>query len=147
MVSAAATVFYVDLKDKTGKKPETQSVSTIQAHIDSLGFTFDVADTDALRQKGLGGRVALSPGQGMLFVFDHPDQYGFWMKDMLFSIDILWLDDRGSIVTIAADVSTSTYPQIFYPQAPSKYVVEILAGESEKNHLKIGDKFFFQNNI
>jgi uncharacterized membrane protein (UPF0127 family) len=63
----------------------------------------ETARTDLERRRGLGGRVALAPGQGMLFLYDEPAQRYFWMKDMRFAIDIVWiLGDR--VVGIHHDV-------------------------------------------
>lgn len=96
--------------------------------IGSSTVMVDVADTPALRQLGLSGRPSLSDGEGMLFVFEEDGRWAIWMKDMLFSIDILWLDAQGRVVSIAEDVSPETYPQSFTPSEPARYVLEIPAG-------------------
>jgi uncharacterized membrane protein (UPF0127 family) len=68
----------------------------------------------------------------MLFVFDAPGDNGFWMKDMLFSLDMLFIDASGTVVTLYADVSPQSYlqnpPQVFHPKAPVTYVLEVPAG-------------------
>lgn len=92
----------------------------------------EIADTPELRALGLSGRDALPGGEGVLFVFDHPDLWGFWMKDMKFSIDIVWMDENFSIVHVERAVSPLTYPKIFYPTAKARYVLEVNAGESAK---------------
>ena len=99
-----------------------------------------VADTDATRDKGLGGREGLAKDEGMLFVFDSDDKYGFWMKDMRFPIDILWLSSAGRIVDMRESVSLSTYPVVFEPIAPARYVLELPAGFAEVHNIKIGDE-------
>src|SRR5690349_20381775 len=50
-----------------------------------------LADTDATREQGLSGALGLGTTEGMLFLFDYPGRPAFWMKDMLFSIDIIWI--------------------------------------------------------
>ena len=60
-----------------------------------------VADTPEARQQGLSGRAGLGESEGMLFVFPKDGEYAFWMKDMRFSIDILWLSGNGTIVYMA----------------------------------------------
>ncbi len=76
----------------------------------------------------------------MLFVFDKPDIYSFWMKDMLFPIDMIWISEDGKVVYIERDARPESYPNSFIPDAPAKYVLEVNAGFSEKNNLKVGDK-------
>jgi uncharacterized protein len=98
-----------------------------------------IADIDALRQHGLSDRESLDQNTGMLFVFEKPDYHGFWMKDMHFSIDMLWLDETFKIVHIAKDVAPETYPQSFISTEPAKYVLEVNAGYSDLKALKKGD--------
>src|SRR3989344_1383831 len=92
-------------------------------------FTVEVADTDIERAQGLSGRVIPEEGHGMLFVFPEPGLYGFWMKNMRFSIDIVWLDEEFKVIDIEQNVEPETFPQTFYPPIPIKYVVEVSSGE------------------
>ena len=64
----------------------------------------EVADTAARRSRGLSRRASLAPGRGMYFPYEVPARPGFWMKDMRFDIDIVWLRD-GHITGIEASVS------------------------------------------
>jgi uncharacterized membrane protein (UPF0127 family) len=99
----------------------------------------DVAATPAAREAGLSYRASLPDGRGMLFVFDTPGDYAFWMKDMSFSIDMFWLKKDGTIITIAQNVSPSTYPQAFYPATPdASYVLELPAGFSASHGIVVG---------
>ncbi len=61
------------------------------------------------------------------------------MKDMRFSIDILWLSADGVVVHMAQNVSPSTYPQSFVPTKPARYVLEVLAGYAMEHGVAIGD--------
>jgi uncharacterized membrane protein (UPF0127 family) len=101
------------------------------------------ARTDAERSLGLGDRQSLPADEGMLFVFDQPGYYGFWMKDMHFPIDMIWLDADFRIVRIAADVATSSYPAVFSPDSPSSYVLETDAGYAAANGLAPGETLDF----
>lgn len=94
-------------------------------------FRVDVVNTPETRGRGLSGREQLGKDEGMWFVFDHPARYGFWMKDMNFPIDIIWLDDRYRVVHIEANVSPNTYPKSFTPDEESLYVLEVAAGRAE----------------
>ncbi|MEK7132690.1 MAG: DUF192 domain-containing protein [Patescibacteria group bacterium] len=98
-----------------------------------------VADTPEARAKGLGGQTRLAPDEGMLFVFDSDAKYQFWMKDMRFPIDILWLSDKGEVVDIRENASPATYPAVFAPNSPARYVLELPAGFAKENGVSIGE--------
>lgn len=98
-----------------------------------------IVDTEDARRQGLSGRAGLDPDEGMLFIFPEDGIHGFWMKDMHFSIDILWLSADGSIVYMAQNVSPDTYPQNFGPDTPTRYVLELAAGYAETHGVDIGD--------
>ncbi len=93
-------------------------------------FNIERADTDALRQKGLSARDSIGARDTMLFVFDNPAQRCFWMKDMKFSIDMVWLDAAKQIVAIEHNVSPNTYPQNFCHDN-AQYVLEFAAGTAK----------------
>ncbi len=97
-----------------------------------------VADTDASRAKGLSGTSGLSDSEGMLFVFDVPGRWGMWMKDMKYSLDMVWMDSNKKIVYVAENVSPSTYPNAFLPDSDALYVLELPAGFVEANHVVRG---------
>ncbi|OGE78685.1 hypothetical protein A3J19_00635 [Candidatus Daviesbacteria bacterium RIFCSPLOWO2_02_FULL_41_8] len=106
-------------------------------------FLVEVADTDTLRTRGLSGHVPLSEEEGMLFIFDRPDNYGFWMKDMNFPIDIVWMDESLKIVHIEKNISPETYPKVLRPTEKSLFVLEISAGQSDLLNIKVGDEVKF----
>jgi uncharacterized membrane protein (UPF0127 family) len=91
----------------------------------------------------LGGRESISSDESMLFVFDTPDIYSFWMKDMKFPIDIFWVDEFKHIIFIKEDALPSSFPENFAPQSPAKYVLETQSGFAKKNDVKIGDSVLF----
>lgn len=106
-------------------------------------FLVDVSETEYHLRKGLSGHPGLKNNEGMLFIFKQSDFHGIWMKDMLFPIDIIWLDDKFTVIHIEKSVSPDTYPKIFTPTSPSSYVLEISAGQSSALGIKIGDKAKF----
>lgn len=105
-------------------------------------FDFEVVASNEARAQGLSGRTELPGGYGMLFVFDVPDRYGFWMKDMLMPIDILWLADDGTIVGIERNVMPSTYPEAFYPPRPVRLVLETRVGEAAAQGWDVGSRVY-----
>ena len=104
----------------------------------------EIALTAEEQTKGLSGRSGLKENEGMLFVFAQPDKYFFWMKDMNFAIDIIWIGENGKIIYIKKDARPESYPETYGPLGTSKYVLEVVSGFSEKNNLQIGDRVEFQ---
>lgn len=111
--------------------------------IGDTALTVEVANTFEKRAQGLSGREELKKNTGMFFVFDEADRYGFWMKDMKFNIDIIWLNDHGEIIYMKESVSPDTYPETFAPETPALYVLEVPAGFAAEKHLELGDKIDF----
>jgi uncharacterized membrane protein (UPF0127 family) len=93
-----------------------------------------VKSAEAL-QHGLSGRTSMPQDQGMLFIFDHSAKHCFWMKDMHFPLDILWMDGNKTVVHVETNVQPDSYPQSFCPDQNARYVLELNAGVAAKAHL------------
>lgn len=94
--------------------------------------TVEVMDTSELRSRGLSGRESLDNSKGMLFVFDYVSaEHCFWMKDMKFSIDMVWLDAEKHVVTVRPGVAPESYPDKFCPDLQAKYGLELASGRAE----------------
>ncbi len=126
LIIAAACLIYVP-----------QIISVFKGQAPTL--TVEVVDTFDARALGLSGRTELPDNYGMLFVFDTAERQGFWMKDMQVPIDIFWLKDNGTILDVKENVSPDTYPDVFYPSAPVRYVLETRAGFASNHALTKGD--------
>ncbi len=102
----------------------------------------EVANTRASRELGLSGRERMGDDEGLLFVFDEPGRYGFWMKDMKFSLDIIWINQNGVVVDIERKVTPESYKEkkTFINKSEAVYVLEINSGLSEKFGLYLGSK-------
>lgn len=99
-------------------------------------------------QKGLSGRASLDAKSGMIFIFDKSAKYRFWMPDMHFSIDIIWIDENKKIVGIHENVSTEFDPEdpkFYIAPKPAKYVLEVNAGFSKKNGIGVGNEIIFDH--
>ncbi len=103
-------------------------------------LTVEVANTKASRELGLSGRNGMRDDEGLLFVFETPGRYGFWMKDMSFPLDIIWINQNGIVVSIERNVAPESYPKHFINQADATYVLEVNAGMAEKFGLYLGSK-------
>ena len=116
-----------------------------EVKINDLVIPVEIAKTETQRRTGLSNMDKLPEGEGMLFEFAQKDvQPPFWMKDMSFAIDILWVND-GEIVQIHKDVQppTPNTPDekliLYAPNQPIDYVLEVNAGFTEENRIIVGD--------
>jgi uncharacterized membrane protein (UPF0127 family) len=108
-----------------------QKEETILITIASTTFMSRVADTAALRTKGLSGSLPLGPSEGMFFVFPEIAHHSFWMSDLTFPIDIIWISGDVKIVGVAENampVSSDQEPIYYLPPVPVRYVLEVAAG-------------------
>ena len=106
-------------------------------------FKLEVVKDEAAQERGLGGRASIPENYGMLFVFPKKSLIGFWMKDMLVPIDIVWLSDDGTVLGIEDSISPSTYPDAVYPPKPVRYVLETRAGEMRRQGWHVGARVPF----
>lgn len=107
--------------------------------INEAEFLVQIADEPHEYQRGLSGRDSLGENEGMLFVFEKPDFHSFWMKDMKFSIDIVWIDENLKVIGVEPELSPQSFPKTFAPPRPVRYVLEIKSGAAEEKNIKIGD--------
>lgn len=106
--------------------------------IGTAKLEIEIADTDAARAQGLSGRAALAANRGLLFIFDRADYHGFWMKEMNFPIDIIWLDDNWQVIDLTENISPKDFPTTYQPRAPARYILEVNAGFIATHRLIIG---------
>jgi uncharacterized membrane protein (UPF0127 family) len=108
--------------------------------IAGVRLSVEVADTPAERGRGLSGREMLPENSGMLFVFDTPRRYGFWMYGMKFPLDIIWIDERLRVVYFVENAQPCVnICETYEPPADALYVLEVNAGFVKKYGMKIGD--------
>ena len=124
-----------------GYASSTASTTLIKAPRGTISV--EIAQTEAQKQLGLSYRTGLATSSGMLFVFDEPVIPGFWMKDMNFPLDMVWIDSHKKIVSITKDISPDTYPKTFQPSAPVSFVLEINAGDADRFKLATGTQLTF----
>lgn len=120
------------------------------ASLEIKGKTFqvEVADNFASRAQGLSFRESIEEDRGMLFVFPEAGMHGFWMKDMDFPIDIIWIQDD-----VIVGFSENAIPepekslidlQLYYPPRDVQKVLEVKAGVVKKFGFQVGDKVSFR---
>lgn len=118
--------------------------TTISIDIGGERIKARVRDTPKSRAEGLSGWAELPEGEGMIFVFPEDGFHTFWMKDMKFAIDIVWLSEGREVVDFLGDVSPYTYPEYsFGPKEAARYVLELPAGWMAAHNVAIGARVEF----
>ena len=104
-------------------------------------YRVEVADSPALKAKGLGGKSSLGSDEGMLFPFSPPSKVSFWMKGLVFPLDIIWIAD-GKVIGFEENVPILSGNDVptYRPPRPVDYVLEVSAGEVSKRGIKVGDE-------
>lgn len=117
------------------------------AIIDGHQFSISIAKSDSEKTLGLSNKKSLPVNEGMLFPFAKAGDYAFWMKDMRFSIDIIFIANH-HIVTIFSHVpypqNATTHLPEYKPTSPADTVLEINAGLSQKYMFREGDSVIIQ---
>ncbi len=106
-------------------------------------ITIEIAKSSQKKSEGLCCRDSLPDDHGMLFVYDQPGDYRFWMKDTKIPLDMIWIDSNKQIVHIEEDVQPSSYPKSFGSNDPAQYVLEINAGFVKKYQILKRDNVAF----
>lgn len=109
-------------------------------YINSIPLEAYVANDQAERTQGLSGVTQLGDLEVLLFVFDEADYHGIWMKDMLIPIDVLWVDENFRIVYIEENMKPSSFPRVYRPNAPARFVIEGNAFFARSNSFAVGDE-------
>ncbi len=137
-------LFFVLLGSGCQIQPIADSVDNeiTSVQIGNATYSVEVKDTPIERNQGLSGREKLGENEGMLFLFDQPQELSFWMKDMQFPLDFIWINDQ---VVIGLDehiphpaINNNEIARLSSPEATDT-VLEVNAGHIELYGLKIGD--------
>lgn len=116
---------------------------TIKQRIGSDNFSLEIANTPYLLARGLSNRSTLCPSCGMLFIFKSEAIQTFWMKDTLIPLDIIFIKENGQITdiyTASPEKSKFDFQLTLYKSTePTKYVIELNSGTTQKINIKVGD--------
>ncbi len=119
------------------------------AMIKNLKIYVDLAITPQEQSKGLSVKNSLKENEGMLFVFNNPSKHSFWMKDMKFPIDIIWISQQNKIVHIERNLQPCILfllCQSYIPDSDALYVLEVVANFADKNNINVGDMVYLNVN-
>lgn len=142
----AAFIFFLIWLGASTTKPATPCVFKIPENPEvrpirmTTCVTLETARSNSALVRGLSGRASMDRDKGMLFVFPNPSRQCMWMKDMNFSLDMLWLDDQKQIIHIEKNVKPESYPNSYCGPSNSKYVVELNSGIVDQASLHEGQK-------
>jgi hypothetical protein len=110
---------------------------TLLAAEGRITYTLEIADTPETRARGLMFRTDLAADSGMLFVWDEPAPRSFWMRNTPLPLDIIFLDEAGQVVNVAA--RTTPFSEKRLPsEGPALAVLEVNAGEAERRGIGPG---------
>ena len=131
--------------DDAGQSEDMTGLTKIK--VGEVELWVEIADTVEKKSLGLGGRDSLPPDQGMIFIYDEPGVYGFWMKGMKFPLDFVWIS-AGKVVEVTQNVPPlrqgfEGQASVYQPQVPIEAMVEANAGWVKQNDVKIGDEVVY----
>jgi uncharacterized protein len=139
-------LYFIQKYSKNGILPIGNNIPTVT--IGNNSFKVSIAASGKDQEIGLSETNSIAANQGMIFLFKVPGYYSFWMKNMKFPIDILYINND-TIVTIINDAkapkNSAESLTIYAPTQPADKVLEIQAGLSNKYHFKNGDKVKYEN--
>lgn len=117
----------------------------VSVKIKNFEIKAEIARSNAKKKQGLSAKQKLNENEGMLFIFESVGNYGFWMKGMLFNIDIIFIKDN-QIVDIAENMPYSKSENniaIASSKEKANLVLEVNSGLVKKYNIKVGDKVLF----
>ena len=112
---------------------------TIVTQSTSVMFSAEIADTDALRERGLMFRQRMPQDQAMLFDFVDPKPAAMWMKNTYMSLDMVFVRQDGTIAAIAENTVPKSLDTISV-QEPVRGVIELAAGTAKRVGIHKGDR-------
>lgn len=127
-----------DVNQKISKVATSKPEACFNDHC----FKIEKAVSSVELKKGLMGREKIAADEGMLFVFRKDDYYSFWMKNVTFSLDLIYLDAAKTVIEIFREVPpcVANPCQTYQPKTKARCVLEILSGRSTEIGLKEGEK-------
>ena len=157
--STTNTPVPVETRSPTADTPPVETISPAAdapvpvVTVGSAALTVELALTPAQRVQGLSGRPELARGTGMLFVYTQEGRHSFWMIDMNFPLDLVWISAQCTVIEITSNVpppapgQTSAELPRYVPETPVQYVLEVNAGDMESAGIQVGDPVAFTGSL
>ncbi|MFA7286597.1 MAG: DUF192 domain-containing protein [Patescibacteria group bacterium] len=119
---------------------EVQPRETLQLTLNDAAITVELAQTPQALARGLSNRQQLAANEGMLLDFGARSSAGIWMRHMNFPLDVIWLDEDLKIISITENMAPVSYPNVFFPTEPARYVLEVTSGWVRTHQITVGMK-------
>ncbi|OGY26301.1 MAG: hypothetical protein A2Z42_04365 [Candidatus Woykebacteria bacterium RBG_19FT_COMBO_43_10] len=135
-------IFPIFIFASTQKKSSEPKVGEkyLTLEINGTRITAEIAKTPREVARGLSGRDSLGETNGMLFYLGSRRNATFWMKDMKFPIDIIWIDKEIIVYIVEnAPVPTQNNIPAYTPDKLATHVLEVNAGFVSEHNIRIGD--------
>jgi uncharacterized membrane protein (UPF0127 family) len=140
-------LFQFGSKDKKNSFSGEALFTTARVTINGQTFNVATAKSPAEQQEGLADRDAITVNQGMLFLYNNPGYYSFWMKGMRFPLDIIFIQNN-KVIFVVENAQTlqpnNDSPPLYQSLEPSDMVMEINAGLAKRYNIKKGDSVKIQ---
>ena len=128
-------------------RPPPPPAAQARAHLHTAAgvrtVTLEVARTEAARERGLMDRASLPPDAGMLFVFEETGRHGFWMKNTLIPLDMIFLSDDGRVLAVVERRPLGL--DVTDGGVDSRYVLEVNGGWARDRGVARGDQVALEN--
>jgi len=135
-----SSIAYIEIESVQAQQQEQNKTALVS--LGGVNVTASLSTTPDSQSKGLSIKDSLNEKEGMLFIFESPQKYSFWMKDMKFPIDIIWINSTGQIVHIEKNLPPCVFllPCPSYaPKDDSLYVLEVVSNFTNKFNINVGD--------
>ena len=135
-----SSVAYKEIENVLAQEQKQNQTALVT--VGGVNLITSLSTTPDAQSKGLAIRDSLNENEGMLFIFETPQKYSFWMKDMKFPIDIIWINQDGKIVHIEKNLPPCVFllPCPSYaPNDDSLYVLEVVSNFTNKFDINVGD--------
>jgi uncharacterized membrane protein (UPF0127 family) len=137
IVAAIIVVYFLLVRGPTRKVTVTNPDGS------EVSVSVEIADNPFTRAKGLMGTDTLGDDDGMLFIFDQPGIYSFWMLNTTIPLDAIFINEDGDVVDIIQMEPCGINPfncPAYKPQAPALFVLEVNKGFSKRHGIVVGSK-------
>ena len=161
LITAAILYFYPAIINMVGEREDgeqelikgKEAISSSNGYrhanvtVNGVVLVADISASNEQRTKGLSVKDALAENEAMLFVFGNEGEHTFWMKNMKFPIDIIWINGNKTVVHIEHNLPPCSFEVLcptYKPDEDSLYVLETVGGFAERHDIAQGTRVEFE---
>ncbi len=128
---------------KVAIRKQIEAAHTLSGGQTDVTFLVEVIRDMQELKKGLSGRESMHEDHGMLFVLNASQENAFWMKDMQFPLDIIFIGGNMQIIEILENLQPCKQCPVYFPKGQPAFALEINAGLANKRGIALGDTLVF----